>query len=274
MANEVNVGDVVKIKENGVAANFIVVHKGLPSTMYDSSCDGVWLLREKACIKKSVDPSNGNDFENSDLKEWLNGEYFNGISSEIRNTIKQVKIPYKKGHGADSTEVQTGADGLPCKIFLLAAYEVGFTIDNAYNVLIDGSKLSYFLSEPSSDAIAKRICYNDAGNTVNWWLRTPHANSSSSVFVVYGGARGYDSANSQSYWVRPAFVLPSLYLTDSDGNISTIKDGNKNITLSQLSYGLSAEKIYVDNKMPKLAYGSEEATSENCPPGAWYGQYE
>ena len=38
------VGSIVKIKINGVLTDFIIVHQGLPGAMYDSSCDGTWVL--------------------------------------------------------------------------------------------------------------------------------------------------------------------------------------------------------------------------------------
>ena len=38
------VGSTVKIKVNGTAKNFIIVHKGKPSSIYDDSCDGTWVL--------------------------------------------------------------------------------------------------------------------------------------------------------------------------------------------------------------------------------------
>ena len=38
------VGSTVKLKVNGTAKEFIVVHQGKPSSLYDNSCDGTWLL--------------------------------------------------------------------------------------------------------------------------------------------------------------------------------------------------------------------------------------
>ena len=48
---DVAVGTVVKLKENGVAQDYLVVHQGLPSSMYDASCNGTWLLRKKAALE-------------------------------------------------------------------------------------------------------------------------------------------------------------------------------------------------------------------------------
>ena len=39
-----SVGSTVKLKLGGTARDFLVVHQGLPSSMYDSSCNGTWLL--------------------------------------------------------------------------------------------------------------------------------------------------------------------------------------------------------------------------------------
>lgn len=210
------VGDVVKIKENGVAVNYIIVHKGKPSSLYDSSCDGVWLLRETAHSARAVDAENSNDYANSDINSWLNGDFLNTIDEKIRAAIKTVKIPYKKGTGTASTGVQSGASGLSCKAFLLSAYEVGFTqTDNQY-VPIDGAKLSYF-----SDT-ASRVGRNSSGSAVAWWLRSPCAGDAAGVWSVLAGGslNGYIASRS-SWWVRPAFVLPSSLLVDSSGNVST-----------------------------------------------------
>ena len=42
----VDVGDIVQLRENLVPVDYIVVHQGLPSSMYDASCNGTWLLRK------------------------------------------------------------------------------------------------------------------------------------------------------------------------------------------------------------------------------------
>lgn len=218
-----NVGDVVKISENGVAQNFIIVHKGKPSSIYDNSCDGVWVLREKAHSARAVDAENSNDYENSDIVPWLNGEYLNSIDPKIREAIKQVKIPYKKGQGNAAAGVQTGANGLSCKIFLLSGYEVGFTTTDNQYFPVDGARLSYFLNGNSdANAKAKRICTDAAGSAVFWWLRSPYTHNTNSVWYVFSDGTYYSNyANTAARWARPAFVLPSYLLVNSDGTVST-----------------------------------------------------
>ena len=43
-AGDLPIGQIVKLMEGGVETEFIVVHQGIPGSMYDSSCDGTWLL--------------------------------------------------------------------------------------------------------------------------------------------------------------------------------------------------------------------------------------
>ena len=38
------IGSTIKLKVNGSAKDFIVVHQGKPSSVYDDSCNGTWLL--------------------------------------------------------------------------------------------------------------------------------------------------------------------------------------------------------------------------------------
>ena len=40
------VGSIIKLNLNGSPKNFIVVHQGKPSSLYDDSCDGTWVLMQ------------------------------------------------------------------------------------------------------------------------------------------------------------------------------------------------------------------------------------
>lgn len=210
------IGDIVKIKENGEAVNYIIVHKGLPSSMYDSSCDGVWVLREEASEQRVWNTVKENDYANSDINRILNDTYYNAIESSIRNQIKLVKIPYRPGAGT-SHEVNTGADGLPCKIFLLSGYEVGITEDQSIYYFVDGAKLAYFDLQDNNT----RIC-NLNGTPTNWWLRMPSGNSINQAVVILADGTGnprYGITTPEG--IRPAFVLPSNLSVNSDGFVTT-----------------------------------------------------
>lgn len=214
-----SVGSIVKLKENGAAVNYIVVHQGKPSSIYDSSCDGTWLLRQDIAENRVWDDGNVNKLESSDIHSYLNNTWINRYDTDIRNAIKQVKIPYRQNGGSGGTD-RTGANGLSCKIFLLSGYEVGFTTSVNQYFPVDGAKLAYFLSGNDSAAQQKRVAKLN-GSATRWWLRSPYTYNTDSVWNVYsnGGCSLWYASN--SYGVRPALVLPSTLLVSDDGSIST-----------------------------------------------------
>ena len=177
-----SVGSTVKLKLGGTARDFLVVHQGLPSSMYDSSCNGTWLLLKDIYTTRTWDSSN-NDYKNSDIHSYLNGTFLNLFDNDIKNAIKQVKIPYQNGTGSGGS-VASGANGLSCKIFLLSGYEVGFSTSDSSYFPRDGAKLSYFSSGTGSAANNKRIA-NYNGSATSWWLRSPYTDDTNSVWCVY-----------------------------------------------------------------------------------------
>ena len=212
------VGSVLKLNLNGSPKNFIVVHQGKPSSLYDDSCDGTWVLMQDIHSTRQWDGSN-NDYKNSDIHSWLNGTFLNLFDANIREAIKQVKIPYHNGTGS-SGSVASGANGLSCKIFLLSGYELGWTkSDNSYFPQ-DGAKLDYFTAGTGSAANNKRIAkYN--GSAANWWTRSPYTYYSSNVWHVYSDGDYYNWYYGDTGGVRPAFVLPSTLSVSDDGTVST-----------------------------------------------------
>ena len=212
---DLEVGTIVHIKENGVYQDYLLVNQELPSSMYDSSCNGAWLLRRDIYTTRIWDSSN-NDYKNSDIHSYLNGTFLNLFDDDIKNAIKQVKIPYVNGIG--NSAVASGSSGLSCKIFLLSGYEVGFSASDDSYFPRDGAKLSYFSSGTGSAANNKRIA-NYNGRAAHWWLRSPYTYGTSSVWYVYfdGGYR--DWGYYIIYGVRPALVMPSDLLVDDNNNI-------------------------------------------------------
>lgn len=213
------VGSTVKLKVNGTAKEFIVVHQGKPSSLYDDSCNGTWLLMKDIYENRQWHNSNVNNLENSTIHSYLNGTFLNLFESNIRDAIKQVKLPYRKNGGSGGSD-QSGANGLLCKIFLLSGYEIGFTTsDNPY-FPVDGAKLSYFEAGTGSSALNKRIAYLN-GSAAIWWLRSPYTNNTSGVWCVYTDGDCSNYYASDSYGIRPALILPSTLLVSDDGTVST-----------------------------------------------------
>ena len=209
------VGSIVKIKVNGASKDFIVVQQGNPNTStYDSSCNGTWLLMKDIYTTSTF--GNNNSYRDSSIHTYLNGTFYNLIDSNIRAAIKQVKIPYQNGTGSGGS-LATGSNGLSTKVFLLSGYEVGWTTsDNSYFPR-DGAKLDYFGS--GSGGNSKRVAYNGSSAAV-WWLRSPYTNYTFSVWNVRSDGSNYVWGCSNSYGVRPAFILPSTLVVSDDGTVS------------------------------------------------------
>ena len=211
------VGSTVKLTVNGKAREFIVVHQGKPSSVYDESCNGTWLLMKDIYENRVWQSGNINKYESSDIHSYLNNTFLKLFDSNIQGAIKQVKLPYRKNGGSGGT-TQQGANGLPCKIFLLSAPEVHY--EHSYIDSGEGSALSYFASCVTNGADSKRVAYL-SGSAAYWWLRSPYTDDTRNVWDVRTNG-GYDGNNaSNSNGIRPALVLPSTLLVSDDGTVST-----------------------------------------------------
>lgn len=212
------VGSIVKLKVDGTLRDFIVVHQGKPSSLYDASCDGTWLLLKDCLEQKRWHSANTNDYKNSEIHSYLNNTWLNKLDANIRAQVKQVKLPYV--NGTANSAVASGASGLACKIFLLSGYEVGFTqSDNSY-FPVDGARLAYFENGIGQSALNKRIA-NYNGSATDWWLRSPYTDGTRRAWFVYTSGSCGSGGCAGTCGVRPALVLPSSLLVSDDGSVST-----------------------------------------------------
>lgn len=211
------IGSTIKLKVNGSAKDFIVVHQGKPSSVYDDSCNGTWLLMKDIYENRQWHSSNTNDYANSTIHSYLNSTFLNLFESNIKNAIKQVKLPYRKGSGT-STTVTSGSNGLSAKIFLLSATETSFNFSAMPSG--EGAELAYFKGCADNSSDSKRVAYLNGSATV-WWLRSPGCNGFGlALYVDSNGDWNFNSC-SGSYGIRPALILPSTLLVSDDGTVST-----------------------------------------------------
>ena len=204
------VGRSVYFKVNNVRTEWLVVQQGNPSTsIYDSSCDGTWLLMKNIYKERQWHNANVNDYAGSTIHSYLNSTFLGLLEAGVRSAVKQVKIPYRPGRGSSQTSA-TGANGLSAKVFLLSATETGFKASSA--PIGEGAELAYFDSQ--SKRVAKRN-----GSADSWALRSPYCDGNTSVMFI--DSRGYfgNIICYTSNGVRPCIILPKTALTDDNNNV-------------------------------------------------------
>ena len=206
-----NVGDTIKIKENGTAVSFTIVHKGSPSTAYSGFDNGVVVLRTDIHSKGVYDSSN-NDYANSDLHAWGNGTYLNSIEEDVRNQIMQVKIPYRKGTSGSS--VSSGANGLSCKVFFLSTKEVDSTESYSPN---EGAVFSYFSGGGNSKRIAR---YNSYGRRPAFVLPSSLYVSDDGSVITNAPPSAPGSIDVSSVVGGGTTSITVTAATDSDGTVA------------------------------------------------------
>ena len=215
LASDLAVGSSVYLMENGVSAEYLVVHQGLPGSMYDESCNGTWLLRKDIYESRAWHSSTVNDYANSTIHNYLNSTFLALFDANIQSAIKQVKLPYRAGSG-DGTTVTSGANGLSAKIFLLSASEVSFS--GSAMPSNEGAELSYFAGCADDGGDSKRIA-NLNGSATIWWLRSPYCGppyGSTKALLVHTNGGMYKDECNLMYGIRPALVLPSTAIFDKN----------------------------------------------------------
>lgn len=211
------IGSTIKLKVNGSAKDFIVVHQGKPSSVYDDSCNGTWLLMKDIYESRQWHSSNTNDYANSTIHSYLNSTFLAMFDSNIQKAIKQVKLPYRKGSGT-STTVTSGSNGLSAKIFLLSATETSFSF--SYMPSGEGAELAYFKGCADNSSDSKRVAYLN-GSATYWWLRSPSCVGFGGALCVSSNGVWGSNGCSGSGGGRPALILPSTLLVSDDGTVST-----------------------------------------------------
>lgn len=211
------VGSLIKINEGGTAVNYRVIHQGLPdNTLYDSSCDGTWVVREEIKTKMAFSDSTaiGNDYEKSNHHAYLSGEFLSLFDSKTQAVIRQVKIPYTKGKGSAGT-LCTGADGLSTKFFSLSYVEITGSGSSTSSMPTnrEGVQLSYF----SSGSATLRKAYYE-GTATGWLTRTPEIDDAKSLQAVTSTGSMGGVQYSASYGIRPAAVLIGTKVVDPTPN--------------------------------------------------------
>ena len=205
------VGSSVYMNVNGVRTEFLVVHQGVPdAALYDSSCDGTWLLMKDVygALASFGQSTSYVVYKNSGYHTYLNGDFLALLDSDIQALIKEALVP-----------TQGSVGGLSAKIFLLASTELGYESDSS--IPAEGAVLDYF-SGGGRDGYAGYLAYRE-GAASQWGLRTrcSSAINGYGYYQMTSDARMVKISNSSSSYIRPALILPSETLVDESLHIIT-----------------------------------------------------
>lgn len=219
-----SVGDEILLPCGGAFVTHIVVHIGNPdASLYDASCDGVWLMRKDMGAGRGTF---GNlTFPGSAIYDAMD-DLVPLYDSTVQSAIKTVKIPYK-GSPTDpdgdiwAAEIHSGADGCSCRIFPLSPVEIGYTTADETHIAIDGAKLDYFDTGDSEAALSKRA------GTQEWWTRQWLYSSGYIITVATSGSDSREDPAGQGAY-RPTFLLPqtftATYYMDDEGGFHAEQD--------------------------------------------------
>lgn len=188
------IGTIVKVPLLGDSTyrTFIVVHQGVPSELYDSSCDGTWLLEEDVNYTRVYD--NRNDYSDSLIASWLGSTYIGDFSESIKTKINTVKIPY-----IANSILYSGENGFSCKAFLPSINELGSEAGSKTGLEEDGACLSYFVGSADEDPIR--------GASERYWTRSPYTVTNDSVWTVSSTGKITYRDGSYTYGVRTMLVM-------------------------------------------------------------------
>ncbi len=205
------VGESLFIRLDGTPWEFLIVHQGLPSSLYDGSCSGTWLLM-KDLYSLNYWQQGDNIYLQSMIHSYLNSGFLDLIEAPVRQILKAVKIPCVWGPGG--YEVASGSAGLDAQCFLLSGQEVGLSASVDPNFPADGAKLDYFLAGNSLAAQERRqALYQGAKDA--WWLRSSdNSNYYNAWYIDSAGAPVSVDTIAQRRGLRAALILPSDTMFD------------------------------------------------------------
>lgn len=203
-ASERAVGSSVFMNVNGVRTEFIIVQQGLPNaTLYDSSCNGTWLLMKNIYRLYAWNDNGALNYSESYIDKYLRNTFLPLLDAGVKNVIKEVTLYSKTGNTTTYYKINR-------KIFLLSANEVNG--QNSQLLETKSSVLDYF--NGASDS--KRIAYFKGAATA-WWLRNYYLSRNPTYVLAAGGVS--HNAYTNEFGVRPALILPSDTLVDGSGNV-------------------------------------------------------
>lgn len=204
-------GEIVKIKENGVLIDFIVLKQGYPTTSYQNT-----LVIRKDLYNYGETSWGYPSYKTSQVRAWLNQYYRDLIDPDIRSRMTENTIEYLEYRNPDDAMGNPGSGRFEKStmldyVFLLSDTELG----TGRNDLTEGALIPYFNS--NSRRIAR---YN--GVAKFYYTRSPDESWDAYIIVIKdtGGSDTWDTRYDDPIGIRPAFCLNQTLWVLADGTVS------------------------------------------------------
>lgn len=206
LLEDMPIGSEVTLTESGSPELYIVVNQGLPSSNYDSSCDGTWLLRK--FIDQQKQPWNTSDltfgYNTSTIANYLQATFAERFSTyAINNLFMLPQIPVDHPKGQHNYEA---------RVFLLSMSELNEGGNDS--IPQEGSALQYFIDS----SISKKIAYLN-GTATPWWSRSILQKGFRSAWGINISGNRENSPHKTKNGVRPAIILKKDTIVFGDGSI-------------------------------------------------------
>lgn len=254
----VQVGDIIQLPVNGRMVQHTIVHIGNPNaSIYDTSCDGVWVLSNEAPVaapvfpRETAYPSSGLGWGTAEVRatyESIKTTY----ASEVQTAMKTVLLPYDYNMPNTAGEtpvfnIATLSNGQSSTVFPLSAIEYGLSASTYPELATASNVLDYFANQGSRIiSSGARYATRDMEKTILTSVEAGRV-----CRVVNGNTGGFQTLSTNaSVYHRPAFILPTTFS-------HTYYIDNQNMVHEAQEYSpVGALYDFMYNKIPFTKYAS------------------
>ncbi|WP_279145986.1 MULTISPECIES: DUF6273 domain-containing protein [Clostridium] len=238
--SDLNVGDIFKASdiEWMVAAKN---HEGYPANSVTVISQDIL---EKRAFDKHIGKFGSNHWGNSDLRKYLNGEFYNKLDASFRAAILETNLENIENEANDTCYNSYGAPGYndktyytKDKIFIPSLEELGLKNINCARPV--GTDYGTFTTNKS-----RRAKLN--GKNYWYWTRDPYWSCSYDMCGIdsNGSYNNYLVAYSTSWGVRPVLNLKSDILLEYTGKDNLVYNGIAQNKINILPDTIKAKAIY------------------------------
>lgn len=218
---QIPIGSIIKIKEEGLLTDFLVLQHGYPSASNLNTIVVRNEIKKKGAIAQYS--SMTFNYDGSLIDKWILETYFPTIDQELADQISAVNIP-------------VGGATLPRKCFLLSATEV---VGKNTTTETDGTQLQWF-----KDGNPRWANFN--GKASLYWTRSRNSDDYTMCAPIdTSGDIGFTTSGTQSYGYRPALILPQSLSVGEDGSVFVNQLPTTPISISVPDTIVSGNPVYI-----------------------------